>query len=71
LIEPAPAQTDLLRQAGATSESGWFVLHDIDDDAVANLVSKVVAIGGRVAAIDHVSRDLEQRFLELVGEERE
>jgi ABC-2 type transport system ATP-binding protein len=71
LIEPSPAQTDLLRQAGATRDDEWFSLHDVDDDAVASLVSEVVAAGGRVAAINHVRRDLEQRFLELVGEGRE
>ena len=46
----------------------WAVVEDIDPSRVADLVSELVSLGGRVEAVVPEHQSLEARFLELLGE---
>ncbi len=46
----------------------WAVVEGIDPSQVADLVSHVVCIGGRVEAVIPEHKSLEARFLELLGD---
>jgi ABC-2 type transport system ATP-binding protein len=49
-------------------EEGWLVVRPIDPDRIPDLVAAVVALGGRVHAVDPGRRSLEDVFLGLVRE---
>jgi ABC-2 type transport system ATP-binding protein len=46
----------------------WLVVEGIDPSRIAELVGKVVALGGQVQAVVPEHQSLEARFLELLGE---
>jgi ABC-2 type transport system ATP-binding protein len=46
----------------------WAVVEDIDPSRVADLVSELVSLGGRVEAVVPEHQSLEARFLELLGD---
>jgi ABC-2 type transport system ATP-binding protein len=49
-------------------DEGWLVVRPIDPDRIPDLVAAVVALGGRVHAVDPGRRSLEDVFLGLVRE---
>lgn len=48
-------------------EEDWIVVQEIDPARIADLVSDLVARGGRVEAVIPEHQSLEARFLELLG----
>jgi ABC-2 type transport system ATP-binding protein len=50
----------------STDHEGWIVVRPVDPDRIPDLVSAVVAAGGRVHAVDPARRSLEALFLGLV-----
>ena len=48
-------------------DDDWIVLEGIDPSRIADLVSQLVALGGRVGAVIPEHQSLEARFLELLG----
>jgi ABC-2 type transport system ATP-binding protein len=46
--------------------AGWYMVEDIEPDAVPDLVAAIVGLGGRVYAVEPGRQTLEQRFLELL-----
>ena len=49
-----------------TEDDGWLVIRPVDPARVPDIVATVVAIGGRVHAVDPGRRSLEDVFLDLV-----
>ncbi len=49
-------------------EDEWAVVDSIDPARIAELVSELVALGGRIEAVIPEHQSLEARFLELLGE---
>jgi ABC-2 type transport system ATP-binding protein len=47
-------------------EDGWLVIRPLDPDRVPDVVAAIVALGGRVHAVDPGRRSLEDVFLDLV-----
>jgi non-ribosomal peptide synthetase component F len=45
---------------------GWLTRSSVDAEAVLDLVAEVVALGGRVYAVEPQHQTLEERFLELL-----
>jgi ABC-2 type transport system ATP-binding protein len=50
----------------STDHEGWIVVRPVDPERIPDLVSAVVAAGGRVHAVDPARRSLEALFLGLV-----
>ena len=50
------------------AQNEWGVVDDLDPSRIADLVSELVALGGRVQAVIPEHQSLEARFLELLGE---
>lgn len=62
-----PADLSPLQAFGPlTDEDGWLVVRPIEPDRVPDLVATVVAMGGRVHAVDPGRRTLEELFLDVV-----
>jgi ABC-2 type transport system ATP-binding protein len=49
-----------------TQDDGWLVIRPVDPARVPDIVATVVAMGGRVHAVDPGRRSLEDVFLDLV-----
>ena len=49
-------------------DEDWIVLEGIDPPRIADVVARLVALGGRVGAVIPEQQSLEARFLELLGE---
>ena len=57
---------------GAFEDDGeWVVVRGLDPDRVPDVVDAVVHLGGRVHAVEPRKQTLEDRFLELLRQERE
>lgn len=62
-----PDDRSSLAAFGSLSEDGgWLVVHPIAPERVPDLVAAVVALGGRVHAVDPGRRSLEDLFLDVV-----
>jgi ABC-2 type transport system ATP-binding protein len=58
-----------LRRFGDVSyEDGWYTVRGIADDAVPDLITELVRLGGRVYAVEPCHQTLEERFLQLLGD---
>ena len=51
-----------------TDEDGWLAIRPLDPDRIPDVVAAVVALGGRVHAVDPARRSLEDVFLDVVRE---
>ncbi len=51
-----------------TEDEGWLAIRPVDPARVPDIVATVVALGGRVHAVDPGRRSLEDLFLDLVRE---
>ena len=51
-------------------EDGWLVLRGCEPEQVPDLVAAVVGLGGRVYAVEPRRGSLEERFLELLGDQK-
>ncbi len=64
-------QRQSLQTFGRMDDDGeWIVIRGLDAERVPELVAEVVRMGGRVYAVEPRHQTLEDRFLELLGEER-
>ncbi|MHB8958538.1 MAG: ABC transporter ATP-binding protein [Candidatus Limnocylindrales bacterium] len=62
-----PADLTPLRAFGPlTDEDGWLVVRPVDAGRIPDLVAVIVAMGGRVHAVDPARRTLEELFLDVV-----
>jgi ABC-2 type transport system ATP-binding protein len=52
-----------------TDEGGWITIRPLDPERIPDVVATVVAMGGRVHAVDPARRSLEDLFLGLVRED--
>ncbi|HEY8631933.1 MAG TPA: ABC transporter ATP-binding protein [Candidatus Limnocylindrales bacterium] len=50
-----------------SSDDGWLSIAGIDHDAIPDVVTAIVAAGGRVHAVDPGRATLEDRYMELVA----
>ena len=50
----------------AEEEDGWLAIRPLDPERIPDVVETVVAMGGRVHAVDPARRSLEDLFLDLV-----
>jgi ABC-2 type transport system ATP-binding protein len=68
----AAADVAELRRFGrvAVDEDGWFSIADLDAERVPDAVAAIVAVGGRVHAVESGRATLEDLFMRLVGGER-
>ncbi len=65
----APADRARLARFGHLADDGeWLDFADVDPEQVPDIVTAIVAAGGRVAAVLPGRPSLEERFLELLGE---
>jgi ABC-2 type transport system ATP-binding protein len=60
----------LARRGTVADHDGWYVINDVEADAVPGLVADVVASGARVYAVEPVRQTLEERFLALIEGEQ-
>jgi ABC-2 type transport system ATP-binding protein len=68
---PPGAATDggpLAAYGPVTDEDGWLAIRPLDPDRIPDVVAAVVALGGRVHAVDPARRSLEDVFLDVVRE---
>jgi ABC-2 type transport system ATP-binding protein len=64
---PAPRWQDQLSAFGTwRAEGEWVCVEGIEPDRVPDLVERIVACGGRIAAVIPGQQSLEDRFLELL-----
>jgi hypothetical protein len=49
-----------------TDEDGWLAIRPLAPERIPDVVATVVALGGRVHAVDPARRSLEDLFLDLV-----
>lgn len=57
-----------IRRFGALEVEGdWYTVRGVAAEAIPDLVSAVVALGGRVYAVESRQQTLEDRFLQLLG----
>jgi ABC-2 type transport system ATP-binding protein len=62
-----PAErTPLTGFGSVTDEDGWLVIRPVDPERIPDVVAAVVAMGGRVHAVDPGRLTLEELFLDLV-----
>jgi ABC-2 type transport system ATP-binding protein len=52
-----------------TSDGDWLLVEDMTAGRVPELVARIVSLGGQVEAVVPEHQSLEERFLELLGEE--
>jgi ABC-2 type transport system ATP-binding protein len=60
------ARQSLAAFGAVTEDDGWLVIRPVDPARVPDIVATVVAMGGRVHAVDPGRRSLEDVFLDLV-----
>ncbi|MHB8891292.1 MAG: ABC transporter ATP-binding protein [Candidatus Limnocylindrales bacterium] len=66
-VTDLPADRTSLEAFGAVADAdGWLVVRPVDPARVPDIVAAVVALGGRVHAVDPGRRSLEDVFLDLV-----
>jgi ABC-2 type transport system ATP-binding protein len=59
---------DKLERFGAVRADGdWISIDGVVLDAVPDLVAEIVALGGRVYAVEPRHQSLEDRFMQLLG----
>ncbi len=64
-------QRQSLQTFGRLDDDGeWIVIRGLDAERVPDVVAEVVRMGGRVYAVEPRHQTLEDRFLELLGEDR-
>lgn len=47
----------------------WLVLRDLPQERIPDLIERLIALGGRIYAVEPMKQTLEQRFLGLLAEE--
>jgi ABC-2 type transport system ATP-binding protein len=57
------------RYGSVTDEGGWLTFHALSTEAVPDVVAEAVRLGGRVYAIESHHQTLEDRFLQLLGDD--
>jgi len=62
-------RASLARFGGMDDDGEWITLRGLAPDRVPELVAEVVAMGGRVYAVEPRQQSLEDRFLQLLGHE--
>jgi ABC-2 type transport system ATP-binding protein len=68
-VTDLPADRDSLTSFGeVVDEGGWLVVRGVDPVRIPDLVASVVALGGRIHAVDPGRQSLEDLFLGLVRE---
>jgi ABC-2 type transport system ATP-binding protein len=68
-VSELPADRSSLAVFGPlTDEDGWLAIRPLDPERIPDVVATVVALGGRVHAVDPGRRSLEDVFLDLVRE---
>ena len=68
-VTDLPADRSALAAFGPlTDEDGWLAIRPLDPARIPDVVATVVALGGRVHAVDPARRSLEDLFLDLVRE---
>ena len=68
-VTDLPADRASLAAFGdVVDEGGWLVVRGVDPERIPDLVAAVVALGGRVHAVDPGRQSLEDLFLGLVRE---
>jgi ABC-2 type transport system ATP-binding protein len=68
-VTELPADRSALDAFGSvTEEADWLVIRPLDPARIPEVVATVVALGGRVHAVDPARRSLEDLFLDLVRE---
>jgi hypothetical protein len=60
------AHQGLTRFGVITEDEGWLTVSGIDLGRVPDLISAIVAAGGRIYAVDPGQQTLEERFLQLI-----
>lgn len=60
------AHQGLTRFGVITEDEGWLTVSGIDPGRVPDLISAIVAAGGRIYAVDPGQQTLEERFLQLI-----
>ncbi len=64
-------QRQSLQAFGRLDDDGeWIVIRGLDAERVPEVVAEVVRMGGRIYAVEPRHQTLEDRFLELLGEDR-
>jgi ABC-2 type transport system ATP-binding protein len=65
-VSELPADRSALAAFGPlTDEGGWLTIRPLDPERVPDVVATIVALGGRVHAVDPGRRSLEDLFLDL------
>jgi ABC-2 type transport system ATP-binding protein len=65
-----PRQRQSLSAFGTITDDGeWITVRGIDPERVPDLVAEVVKIGGRLHALEPRHQTLEDRFIQLLGED--
>ncbi|HZS93443.1 MAG TPA: ABC transporter ATP-binding protein [Chloroflexota bacterium] len=67
LTRVGPPAEEILRRAGARDEGEWQVIPNLSDDAVPDLVARLVAVGAAIHAVEPARSTLEDEFLHLLG----
>jgi len=66
-VSDLPAGDETLARFGPTAREGdWLTIRPLDPARIPDVVAAVVAVGGRVHAVDPARRSLEDAFLDLV-----
>ena len=66
-----PQQRRSLGSFGQADDDGeWIVIRGLEAGRVPDLVAEIVRLGGRVHAVEPRHQTLEDRFLQLLGEDR-
>jgi ABC-2 type transport system ATP-binding protein len=69
-VSELPADRSALAAFGPLfDEDGWLAIRPLDPDRIPDVVATVVALGGRVHAVDPARRSLEDLFLGLVRDD--
>ena len=69
-VSELPADRSALAAFGPiTDEDGWLTIRPVDPAAIPDVVATVVALGGRVHAVDPARQTLEDLFLGLVRDD--
>jgi ABC-2 type transport system ATP-binding protein len=63
------AQSALQRYGPVEVEGDWYTVRAIPDGAIPDLVAEIVRLGGRVHAVEPRRLTLEDRFLQLLGDQ--
>ncbi|HUZ88238.1 MAG TPA: ABC transporter ATP-binding protein [Candidatus Acidoferrales bacterium] len=64
-----PAERAGLAPTGDQDDDGeWITIHHLDPELIPTTVERIVAMGGRIYAVEPRRQSLEEHFLQLLGE---